>query len=135
MEGQFVIPIERYDGMKVNMEIRQKNCHCKKRKVKTWTVEEDTQLIELYERHPKRWAVIASLMADRNENQCLHRYRRLSQLGVHRKIWSAEEDETVRKLMKKVGKNWKMLSEMLGTKTGKQIRERFINKLDPRIKK
>ena len=24
---------------------------------------------------------------------------------------------------------------MLGTKTGKQIRERFINKLDPKIKK
>lgn len=37
--------------------------------------------------------------------------------------------------MKKVGKNWKILSQMLGTKTGKQIRERFINKLDPRIKK
>lgn len=37
--------------------------------------------------------------------------------------------------MKKVGKNWKVLSEMLGSKTGKQIRERFINKLDPKIKK
>jgi len=24
---------------------------------------------------------------------------------------------------------------MLGTKTGKQIRERFINKLDPKIKR
>lgn len=24
---------------------------------------------------------------------------------------------------------------MIGTKTGKQIRERFINKLDPRIKR
>jgi len=37
--------------------------------------------------------------------------------------------------MKKFGKNWKLLSEMLTTKTGKQIRERFINKLDPKIKK
>lgn len=74
-------------------------------------------------------------MNDRNENQCLHRYRRLSQLGAHRKIWSSEEDETVKKLMRKIGKNWKLLSEMLGTKTGKQIRERFINKLDPKIKK
>lgn len=74
-------------------------------------------------------------MNDRNENQCLHRYRRISQFGAHRKIWSPEEDETIRKLMKKVGKNWKLLAEMLGTKTGKQIRERFINKLDPKIKK
>jgi myb proto-oncogene protein len=37
-------------------------------------------------------------------------------------------------LVKKVGKNWKLLSEIIGTKTGKQIRERFINKLDPKIK-
>ena len=74
-------------------------------------------------------------MKDRNENQCLHRYRRLSQLGKNHKIWSSEEDETVKKLIKKYGKNWKLLSEMLGTKNGKQIRERFINKLDPKIKK
>lgn len=28
----------------------------------------------------------------------------------------------VQKLMKKAGKNWKLISEMLGSKTGKQIR-------------
>lgn len=133
--GQFVKPIERFDGVKVNMEIRQKHLHSKKRKVKTWSPQEDQQLIALYEEYPKKWAIISELMHDRNENQCLHRYRRLSQLGAHRKIWSAEEDESVKKLMKKIGKNWKLLSEMLGTKTGKQIRERFINKLDPKIKK
>ena len=41
----------------------------------------------------------------------------------------------VTKLVKKFGKNWKVLSEVIGTKTGKQIRERYINKLDPKIKK
>ena len=35
-------------------------------------------------------------------------------------------------MVKKVGKNWKFLAEVLKTKTGKQIRERYINKLDPR---
>lgn len=39
--GQFVMPIERYDGVKVNMEIRHKHINSKKRKVKTWTTEED----------------------------------------------------------------------------------------------
>ena len=38
-------------------------------------------------------------------------------------------------MIKKIGKNWKLLSETIGTKTGKQIRERFINKLDPKIKR
>lgn len=41
----------------------------------------------------------------------------------------------VKKMIKKVGRNWKLLADMLGTKTGKQIRERYINKLDPYIKK
>lgn len=39
------------------------------------------------------------------------------------------------KLIKKYGKNWKLISEMLGSKNGKQIRQRYINKLDPKIKK
>jgi len=78
--------------------------------------------MELYEQYPKKWSSIANLMLDRNENQCLHRYRRLSQLGINRKIWSSEEDETIIKMIRKVGKNWKLLSEMLQSKTGKQIR-------------
>lgn len=91
--------------------------------------------MELYDRLPKKWSEIAELMTDRNENQCLHRYRRLVQLGQSHKIWSAQEDETILRLIKKYGKNWKLISEMLGSKNGKQIRERYINKLDPRIKR
>ena len=92
------------------MEIKQKRTHSRKRRVKTWTQEEDAILLDLYSLHPKKWALIASLMQDRNQNQCLHRYRRITQLGDHRKIWTTEEDESIRKLMKKVGKNWKVLS-------------------------
>lgn len=121
-------------GQVFRLEIRQKNAYTKKRKVKTWSPEEDDQLVKLYDEYPKKWGIIASMMQDRNENQCLHRYRRLSQLGAHKKIWSAEEDQTILSLIKKVGKNWKLLAEIIGSKTGKQIRERFINKLDPKIK-
>lgn len=39
--GQYMMPIERFDGVKVNMEVRQKHMNSKKRKVKTWTSEED----------------------------------------------------------------------------------------------
>lgn len=39
--GQYTKSIERYDGQKVNLEIKQKHLHSKKRKVKTWTPEED----------------------------------------------------------------------------------------------
>jgi hypothetical protein len=65
-EGQFVMVIERYDGVKTNLEVRQKHLHSKKRHVKTWGPEEDQQLICLYALHPKKWGVIAALMTDRN---------------------------------------------------------------------
>jgi len=74
------------------MEIKHKRLHSKKRKVKTWTQEEDVTLLDLYAEYPKKWAIIASRMQDRNENQCLHRYRRITQQGNHKKIWSTEED-------------------------------------------
>ena len=35
--GQYIMPIERFDGVKVNMEVRQRHLNSKKRKVKTWT--------------------------------------------------------------------------------------------------
>ena len=135
MERRFTFAMGTQNGRQVQMEVRQKNQQVTKRKVKTWTTQEDNRLLELYEQHPKKWNDIAGLMPERNENQCLHRYRRLVQLGKSHKIWSSEEDETILKLIKKYGKNWKLISEMLGSKNGKQIRERFINKLDPSIKK
>ncbi len=48
------------------IQIRQKNLHIKKRKVKTWTNDEDRLLLELCNQHPKKWAVISGLMKDRN---------------------------------------------------------------------
>lgn len=129
------IELEDRTGCFIQVSVTERNGLKKKRKIKTWTNEEDELLIRLYNEHPKKWSVISGLMTDRNENQCLHRYRRLSQLGRQRKIWNQDEDDAVRKMIRKFGKNWKLLSEMLGTKTGKQIRERYINKLDPQIKK
>mmetsp|Transcript_8870 Transcript_8870/g.20317 ORF Transcript_8870/g.20317 Transcript_8870/m.20317 type:complete len:439 (+) Transcript_8870:113-1429(+) len=50
--------------------------------------------------------------------------------------WTLEEDERVRDLVKKFGtKSWSMVAENLPTRTGKQIRERWHNQLDPCINK
>jgi hypothetical protein len=38
-------------------------------------------------------------------------------------------------MVEKYGSNWKLIASVLKTKSGKQIRERYINKLDPKIKK
>lgn len=38
-------------------------------------------------------------------------------------------------MIAKIGHNWKLIAQELGTKNGKQIRQRFINKLDPTIRR
>ena len=48
--------------------------------------------------------------------------------------WTAEEDEEVRKLVDKHGdKSWVLVASFLPNRTGKQIRERWHNQLDPDI--
>jgi len=41
----------------------------------------------------------------------------------------------VLELSEKYGKNWGMIAQHIEGKTGKQVRERYINKLDPTIKR
>lgn len=50
----------------IKIEILQKNFNVKKRKVKSWTNEEDDKLLLLFNQHPKKWGLISSKMEDRN---------------------------------------------------------------------
>ena len=51
-----------------------------------------------------------------------------------RKVWSPDEDAKILELIKQHGTNWNKISiGMGGTRTGKQIRDRYLNKLDPSI--
>ena len=50
--------------------------------------------------------------------------------------WTNEEDEEVRKLVEKHGdKSWVLVASFVPNRTGKQIRERWHNQLDPNIMK
>jgi hypothetical protein len=51
-----------------------------------------------------------------------------------RQVWSREEDDLVIRLIKVYGKRWSLLSIKMENRTGKQIRDRYLNKLDPTIK-
>lgn len=51
-----------------------------------------------------------------------------------RNPWQPEEDEALKKFIKQYGKRWSVISRLMGgTRTGKQIRDRYLNKLDPTI--
>lgn len=51
-----------------------------------------------------------------------------------RQPWQPYEDEQVLELVNKHGQSWALIASMMEGRTGKQIRDRFLNKLRPDIK-
>ena len=82
----------------------------------------------------KHWKEISKTFAKKNSLQCFSRYKRIRP-GIIKGSWKKEEDQAIVDLVDKYGKSWSKISKMLGTRNGKQIRDRFINVLDPEIKK
>jgi hypothetical protein len=102
---------------------------------KKWTREEDEMLICLAEKYnEKHWKEISKTFAKKNSLQCFSRYKRIRP-GIIKGSWKKEEDQAIVDLVDKYGRSWSKISKMLGTRNGKQIRDRFINVLDPEIKK
>jgi hypothetical protein len=102
---------------------------------KKWTKEEDVLLIELARKfNHKNWKAISSHFTDKTSLQCFSRYKRIRP-GIIKGSWSREEDEKIIELVEKYGKSWSKISKVLVSRNGKQIRDRYINILDPNIKK
>jgi hypothetical protein len=102
---------------------------------KKWTKEEDISLIRLASKHrEKHWKEISSNFSNKNALQCFSRYKRIRP-GIIKGSWSKEEDTRILSLVQIHGKSWSKISKILATRNGKQIRDRYINVLDPEIKK
>lgn len=55
---------------------------------------------------------------------------------VNKGPWTKEEDQKLRQLVEKYSpRNWSFLARIMGTRQGKQCRERWHNHLNPEIKK
>jgi hypothetical protein len=56
--------------------------------------------------------------------------------GVPRKKWAVAEDKLLRNLVRKYGtSNWRIISNHIQDREGKQCRERWLNHLSPDVKK
>ena len=105
----------------------------KNRKSKKWTKEEDEILVKkANEFNCKKWKKVAAFLPGHSSIQCSARFRRIKK-GIIKGNWKKEEDKKLLELYKIYGKNWSKISKEMKTRTGKQIRDRFLNSLDERV--
>ncbi|CAK6962221.1 LOW QUALITY PROTEIN: transcriptional activator Myb [Scomber scombrus] len=102
-----------------------------------WTREEDEKLKKLVEHHGSEdWKIIASLLTNRTDVQCQHRWQKVLNPELIKGPWTKEEDQRVIELVQKYGaKRWSVIAKHLKGRIGKQCRERWHNHLNPEVKK
>ncbi|XP_028253653.1 transcriptional activator Myb isoform X2 [Parambassis ranga] len=102
-----------------------------------WTREEDEKLKKLVEHHGSEdWKLIASLLTNRTDVQCQHRWQKVLNPELIKGPWTKEEDQRVIELVQKYGaKRWSVIAKHLKGRIGKQCRERWHNHLNPEVKK
>jgi len=100
-----------------------------------WTEEEDKILKEKAKEFKyKNWNSIANFIPGRTSIQCSARYRRIRP-GLIKGAWDKDEDNKLLSLYEKYGKNWAAISKEMPQRTGKQIRDRFLNSLDTKFER
>ncbi|KAF9106559.1 Myb- protein A [Mortierella sp. AM989] len=107
-----------------------------------WQRHEDQLLSEAVNSYgTKSWKSVADYAfpdGSRDRNECTHRWRVLSSIKPRqvKGPWTEEEDRKLRELVNEYGpEKWVFIASRIGSRTGKQCRERWHNHLDPMINK
>mmetsp|Transcript_31718 Transcript_31718/g.64546 ORF Transcript_31718/g.64546 Transcript_31718/m.64546 type:complete len:474 (+) Transcript_31718:56-1477(+) len=106
----------------------------------TWSVDDVTKLKRLVEQYAGAspdWSSIASNFPNWTAINCLSKWKELSKASntKGKGSWSAEEDAILREKRALYGRKWSKIASFLPGRQGKQCRERYINHLDPLLKK
>lgn len=86
-----------------------------------------------------RWENVTPNFPNRTELECITKWRQLQ--GMHNTIvkgkgsWTPEEDAILKEKRALYGRKWAKIASHLPGRQGKQCRERFVNHLDPNLKK
>jgi myb proto-oncogene protein len=106
----------------------------KVKKKQNWTAFEDKILLMVVKSYGrKNWKAIASQLPKRTASQCYMRYN-IIRTHYTKGMWTLEEDTYLMKLVKTHGKKWSIIAKVhIVKRTGKQIRDRYVNYLDPEL--
>lgn len=110
------------------------NLRMKKRPFKVnWSEEEDKILISMAcSQNKQSWKSISFLLNNKTPSQCFYRFHSLNS-SLNKRIWTIEEDKIIKDYIQIYGKNWEEISSLLKMRSPKQIKERYLNKLDQNL--
>ncbi|CAM9314764.1 unnamed protein product, partial [Sphacelaria rigidula] len=105
---------------------------------KDWTPELTKKLQTLVDELGPKWSAIAERLPGKTATACMLHWR--VGLNPHHMVkgsgtWTAEEDERLSKLVEVVGMKWSDLARHIPGRIAKQCRERYLNHLDPSLRK
>lgn len=120
-----------------------------KQKPRYWNEEEDSLLRAAIKEHGTdgyhKWKEVAKHVPNRTYRECMQRWTKVLAPGLKKGKWSTEEDEILRRLVQEQlntlgessGKRivWNKVASGFKGRSCKQCRERWINHLDPTVKK
>mmetsp|Transcript_9270 Transcript_9270/g.10731 ORF Transcript_9270/g.10731 Transcript_9270/m.10731 type:complete len:524 (+) Transcript_9270:224-1795(+) len=120
-----------------------------KKKPRFWTKEEDLFLRAAIKKYGtdsyESWKEIALNVPDRSYRECMQRWTKVLCPGLKKGKWGTEEDAELTRLVKEqlksLGKDankkiiWSKITKEFNGRSCKQCRERWINHLDPNVRK
>lgn len=95
------------------------------------------RLVETYKDTAPRWNEVSANFTNHSPIECLTKWQSLTNPPVikGKGSWTAEEDAILREKRQLYGRKWAKIAAHLPGRQGKQCRERFVNHLDPELKK
>lgn len=88
--------------------------------------EEDQRLIELVEKHGKKWdLIVTEFNNDLTLRQIRERYTFHLDKSINKKPWTAEEDESLKALYHLYGGRWSAFTEFFDRRTDCSIKNRY----------
>lgn len=95
------------------------------------------KLVEQYRTSAPLWNDIAANFRNRSAYDCLAKWQTISSnLAVKGKgSWTAKEDKILQEKRLIYGRKWAKIASFLPGRHGKQCRERYVNHLNPELKK
>ncbi|CAK9005287.1 Myb-related protein A (A-Myb) (Myb-like protein 1), partial [Durusdinium trenchii] len=102
---------------------------------RSWTPSEDAQLVALVKQFgKKRWSALAQHLPGKTGNQCSQRWHKALDPNIIKGKWTKAEDALLTSLVEKYGRRWKLVSNFVAGRTGKQCRDRYISRLNPNLR-